>query len=279
MPWREDSSLDFAVVVNQQFCRSPDIAPLYRDLTFKRALKPMSTMGLDHMPDLMQFLPPPEACDFPSKALGLLLLLDQAPRFLFSGINERWIYAYFDVLASGLARRLFTLPPSLRPDSLKRLMAQGWSFDYSMVARVWLTIALVHSERLDDHELQLAAVEDMRELVEKHVGRTDPNRTTVEEDSEDVLGLMNVALLAPVRYGTRMDDFIFWVLRLFLVHTPIIRAFGRYPYRNNSVGRVSTEEELQYAEDTDHFLMHDDEWVVKKIREDVEVERWSPLRL
>jgi uncharacterized protein (DUF924 family) len=278
LPWPEDQPLDWNVVVKQYFRGSPSTSPKFYDLTFEHALRPISTIGIENIPDFMQFLPSPEAKDFPSKALGLLLLLDQAPRSVLSGMNERWTYSYFDVLALKLVEQLHDLPPALQPDNIDRLMAQGWSFDYSAAAWIWLTAPLVHSESIESHEQQLIVSEKMRKLVEKHVGMTDPYRATEEEDSKDIYGFPNLVVHAPVQEGAQIEDFMFWLLRLFRVHTPLIRKFGHYPYRNNSVGRVSTKEEIQYAEDTSHFAMLDDEEIVRKIREDVKAGRWTPLQ-
>ena len=278
LPWPEDEPIDFTAVIRQYFEGDPNTAPQFYDLTFERALKPISTIGIENMPDLMQFLPPVEAKDFPAKALGLLLLLDQAPRALLTGLNQRWIYSYFDALAIKLTRQLYALPHAQRPDSIDRLMTQGWGFDYSIIARIWFVTPLVHSESLEDQNLQTAVSEEIRTLVENHVGRTDPYRSTVDKDSKDIYAFPRIALNPPTEDDTQIDDFIFWMLRLLRVHTPVVRTFGHYPYRNNSVGRISTKEEIQYAEDTDYFSMLTDDKAVKRIREDVEAGIWTPLQ-
>ena len=73
------------------------------------------------------------------------------PSTILSGVNDRWTHSYFDIIACKLARQLQALPAHLKPDSTDRLMAQGWSFDYAMVARTWFIAVLVHSENLEDH--------------------------------------------------------------------------------------------------------------------------------
>lgn len=259
------------------FRGSPSTRPRLYELAFHNALKPLSTLGVDNIPDLMQFLPPPESRDFPGQALGLTVLLDQATRSILTGVNSRYTYGYFDLLTQKLTRQLFALPASQRPDSMERLMAQGWSYDYALVARFWLMIPLVHSEHIEDHELHLALGEEIRKEIEQRTGTTDPYRATMEEDSKDIYGFQKVVMDAPVEPGLQIDKFTFWMLRLLTVHTPLIRKFGRYCYRNTSLGRESTEEEVQYAKDTDNFAMLDDEEAIKKIREDVKAGRWSPL--
>ena len=157
-------------------------------------------------------------------------------------------------------------------------MAQGWSYDYAMLARLWFVAALVHSESLEDHEKALELGNGVRSDVEKHVGKTDPNSSTEEEDLQDLYGYPNVIIHAPVHDGAQSDDFFFWAMRLFRVHYPLVKKFRHYPYRNGAVGRDSTEEEIQYAKDTDGFAMLQDEGAVNKLREDVEGGRWTPLQ-
>lgn len=278
MPWPEDQPLDFSAVAKLYFRGIPDNRLDYYNLVFNQALKPISLLGVDHVPDLMQFLPPPEATDFPSKALGLLTLLDQCPRSLFSGANERYTYDYFDTLAMKLVRQLRALPPSLRPDSMERLMAQGWSYDYCVVARFWFMTPFVHSEELEDHELQRVLAEGIRNDVEKHVGKVDANRGTVEVDSQDIYAFPRLVASAPIQEGMSIDDFFFWVTRVFTVHTPIIKQFGHYPYRNKSQGRISTPEEVEYIEAIKGFMELKDEEAAKKIHDDVAAGIWSPLQ-
>ena len=278
LPWPEDQPLDYTAVVKTYFRDEPDRRPDFYKAAFHQALKPLSTLGVDNVPDLMQFLPQPEALDFPSKALGLLALLDQATRAVLSGVNERYRYGYFDPLASKLARQLQALPPHLKPDTMERLTKQGWSWDYAMVARFWFSTPLAHSESLENQETLLVLSEGIRKDVEKRAGKKDPERGRMEEDLKDIYGFPRVYAEAPTQDGMKVDDFFFWLLRLLLVHSSIIRKFGRYPFYNNSLGRASTEEEKQYAQDTNYFATQTDEEVIKNIREDVEAGRWSRLQ-
>ncbi|KIP04053.1 hypothetical protein PHLGIDRAFT_211899 [Phlebiopsis gigantea 11061_1 CR5-6] len=158
-------------------------------------------------------------------------------------------------------------------------MAQRWSFDYSLVALIWLTAPLVHSESIEADQRQTALSEGMRAAVEKHTRTVDPYRATAEEDSKDIYGFSRVLLVEAPKWenGTKMEVFVYWLLRVFRVHTPIVEKFGGYPYRNPSLGRVSTPKEEQYLKDTDYFAALTDEEVIKKILRDVEEGRWSPL--
>lgn len=40
-----------------------------------------------------------------------------------------------------------------------------------------------------------------------------------------------------------MEGFAFWVWIVLSTHKPIIEKFGKYPYRDLVMGRISTEEE------------------------------------
>jgi hypothetical protein len=63
---------------------------------------------------------------------------------------------------------------------------------------------------------------------------------------------------------------------IFDAHPPIVKTFGRYPYRNGAIGRESTPRELEWLEKTDHFAEVEPE-VAMRIREDVLAGRWTPL--
>jgi hypothetical protein len=93
-PWNSSSSLDFSVVGNYIF-RDPskDWAP-----TCFAALLALSKYPLSSIPSLLTYFPKPSSRTFPVQALGIQLLLDQAPRHCFSGIDTRWI-SWFEVLS------------------------------------------------------------------------------------------------------------------------------------------------------------------------------------
>lgn len=278
LPWPEDQPLNWDAVMDYYFKDIPDQRPEFFKLAFAPAFKPLSTLGVDAIPDLMQFLPAPDAPDFPSKAIGLMVLLDQGGRVLFAGTNKRYVGDYFDVLSQRLAHALFALPPHLRPDSTARLMQQGWSWEYALAASIWLVAPFVHSEHLADQEAHLAWCEGVRREIEERVGRKNPHRATAEEDDKDIYAFPRMLRALPDVSGMRVDDFMFWIFKVFRVHAPIIRKFGRYPSGNGARGRISTEEELQYAKDTDYFGVMKDKDLIKQIREDVEAGRWTPFK-
>ena len=268
--------MDFTVVARMYF--GGGAVDAWHALAFQSVLKPLSVLGVDNVPNLMELLPPPDAGDFPSKAAGLLFLLDQAPRAVFHGVNNRYIFGYFDRLAITLARQLDALPAHQTPFTLERLTSQGWSFDYSVVVLLWLIAIFVHSEDIANHERGAVIAEEVRKAVEERAGKTDPARLTEDQDSSDVRLFLNLMIYRRPKWeGTKREDFVFWLLRVFRAHMPFIRKFGRYPYRNTSVGRSSTNEEIQYLEETSYFASENNPEVVERIRQDVVAGRWSPL--
>ncbi len=57
----------------------------------------------------------------------------------------------------------------------------------------------------------------------------------------------------------RFEVFVFWLCRVMRVLEPIVRTYGRYPYRNGTVGRERTEEERNFMKLTDGFGAVDEE--------------------
>ncbi|MCJ1237853.1 hypothetical protein MMC14_005840 [Varicellaria rhodocarpa] len=272
VPWSRDQPVDFSAVLRGHPDKSKKL-----DAICYPALKMLSTLGVDNVPDLMLFLPVPESKEFPEQALGLVILLDQGPRALFEGVDSRYVNGYFDILALKLSNQLLALPPALRPDSKQRWMAElGYDFDHWILSRFWFIAPFTHSEQLENHEVQRILVEESRVEVEKLTGKIDPYRASRDEYIKDVTAFMRTACEGPPP-DPHMEDLVFWFLMLFDVHFPIIKTFGRYPYRNSVLGRDSSEEEKDFLSRTNHFAEEEDETIVKKIREDVLAGKWTPL--
>jgi uncharacterized protein (DUF924 family) len=227
---------------------------------------------------LMGCLPPPEAAQFPEQALGLVVVLDQAPRALLRGRDQRWTNGFFHPLVCALVRDLFALPPPLRPHGRARWVdGLGASFEFWAVAWLWLVAPLVHSEALEDHDVVDGLVEEMRAEVEVRAATSDPHRPEKEEGYRDTTLFAKMVREGPPRGdGVRMQDFMFWLCKLLDVHRPIIEVFGRYPYRNLSLGRTSTEAEAQWLVETG-LPGGMGEADAQRIREDVLAGRWTPL--
>jgi uncharacterized protein (DUF924 family) len=253
IPYPRDTPIDWLSAMRMD-------GSLIRDVAIP-ALKHLSTIDAATMPDLMTVLPPPESPTFPEQAFGLLLLLDQAPRSLLDGVNERWQVSFFDPLALTLAKQFEALPENLRPDSKARWIDElRYDFDHWILVKLWFVAVLVHSESTADQDIAMARAEVMRKEVEAKSGKTDPYRSQMEADAKDTKAFPKRAMAGPPKeLGTGMEDFMLWILNLLWVHGPIIRAFGRYPYRNGAAGRENTKGENVYMEEIGHFAEMDAE--------------------
>ena len=240
------------------------------------ALRAISKIPLSKMPDMMQFLPAPSDAEFPKQFLGLLLIMDQGPRQLFSGVDDRWT-SFFDEVVAKLAFQGYSLPEDQRPISFARWKAAGTHFDYWVLVHFWLTAHFVHSESMEYHELALKLTEEKRKAVEARVNETDPNRAKREDILSDSTGFPRVAMGGPPQGDkVTMQEWAFWAGLLLDTHYPIVKEFGRYPYRNAIQGRENTEEEKAWIEKTNGFGVKDDESTAK-VREDIKNNRWTPL--
>lgn len=275
VPFSKTEPLDFNEVGRFMFTGTP---PKSDEHTLS-VLKTLSKIGLDNMPDMMEFLPPPSSPDFPTQCLGLQMLLDQAPRRLCShkSVDGRWTNSYFDPISYKLARAWLALPLELRPDTWARWKGCGASLDYWIVLRLCWGAPLLHNPTREGQEVGLRFTEETRATVEQATGLTDPNRRDRESILSDVYGFQRVFSAGPPRGDdVTAASWCFWLAKLMDVHKPIIDRFGRYPYRNAVQGVESTEEEEKWLEETHHFGEAPPD-VARRIREDVEAGRWTPL--
>lgn len=274
-PWSKEETLDFTKVKNYYFGGEFD-SEKFQQICVP-ALKALSVYDVEKSPDLMQLLPVPEKDEFPEQAFGLLLLLDQGPRHSLGGVDQRYTNSFFDPLALKLARDLYALPPSARPDSKERWEKLGYSFGHWVVAKFWFIAPLAHSETYSDQEMLIQIVDDLRNQVEKETGTTDPYREEREQITTDPTLFSTRAMQDwPSKSEYTIADITFWFGMIMDTHLPIIKTFARFPYRNGTVGRDTTEAEKVFLETTNNFGCVDEESAVK-IRQDVDAGRWSPL--
>ncbi len=100
IPWPKSTPLSGAAVGDFYFGsgQSPAHARNVYNLCFSSVLQPLSLAGHDCLSataaDLIATcLPEASSTDFPEQALGLVLLLAQAPRAFMTGIYSRWMLA------------------------------------------------------------------------------------------------------------------------------------------------------------------------------------------
>lgn len=252
--------------------------------TAKDALIALSRLSPDAtLPDLdfMSLLPPPTAADFPQQCFGLQLLLDQASRILFRGIDARWQSGYFGPLGRRLAGQWYTLPEELQPYKLQRWKDAGvTSFSYWVATQTMWAAPFLHAEDLESQQIGLKLSQGLRQTVEDYTGKKDPYRERRSVILKDDLLFLREYVKGPQleegESSISMTTWTYWWCMILDSHWPIIDRFGRYPYRNAVLGRISTEEEEKWLDDTGHFGEASPE-VAERVRQDIEKGVWTPL--
>jgi uncharacterized protein (DUF924 family) len=151
--------------------------------------------------------------------LSLLILLDQIPRNLYRSHDTLpYVYNHYDVLSQQLLKQSLTLNP--RPDLDESLR-------HRPVLRMWLYLPLMHSESLEDHNKYLDLFQGMKHDSE-------------ERSDEEAVKFIDLNIDFEKR------------------HHVIIEKFGRFPHRNPSLGRKTTDEEEKWLnEGGDRFGVGD----------------------
>jgi uncharacterized protein (DUF924 family) len=275
VPYPKDQPIDFNTA-GQEIFSDEYLERNTRDIVWP-VLVALSKLGLSNVPDLFSFLPAPTDPEFPEQCFGLVVLLDQGPRLFCKGIDGRWV-GYFDKLSYRLTDAWRALPAHQRPDSWARWRDEvGARIDHWAVARLFFTAPLAHGEILSYQEIAVTSNEHLRELIETHTGEVDANRAKREGILSDPLGFFRNLAIGPPKGGdVTAQKFIFWLQMMMDSHYPIIKKYGRKPYKNAIEGRESTAEEVKWLEDVNHAGSAKPE-VAKRIKEDVEAGIWTPL--
>ncbi|KAJ5895241.1 hypothetical protein N7495_006932 [Penicillium taxi] len=162
----------------------------------------------------------------PIEWLSLLLLLDQVPRNCFRGDEAKKVFERFDPLAVKVAIRAIGAGVPIQSSEVR----------YRLSYRLWFHLPLMHSENLAVHEKAIETHEgiarDLGELLQKEV-------ETMSDDEKACYDVLSVQHDATKAWLSSTFDFE-------KRHKAIIEQFGRYPHRNEVLGRVSTEEEIEY---------------------------------
>ncbi|OJD40225.1 uncharacterized protein BKCO1_100058 [Diplodia corticola] len=122
--------------------------------------------------------------------------------------DQKLVYGHYDRLSRSLLRHVLATSP--RADLHPKFRAKP-------VFRMWFYMPLMHSEFLEDHRRYKALA---AELLAELEARGDKEAEEYVRQSMD--------------FGER--------------HTSIIEKFGRYPYRNEIMGRKTTKEENEWLE-------------------------------
>lgn len=286
-PWPKDSKVNWNKVLGHDFdgADPEKQRKAWVELSYDDVLVPMSKMGIDKLPtDMLQFLPSPESDDFPILTLGLIVLLDQSPALLLPGMDYRYVDGYFRPLALRLVQQAWILPPHLHPWRLSRWEKLGYSYEHWLLRQMLFFAPLTHSEDIDNQALQHGMFENIRAATEDRTGEVDPHAAKAREDAHDVTMFSKLIRDGPpspkkLDRDLTMADYCWWWTRIMDVHVPIIRKFGRYPYRNPMKGVDDTAEELEFLKATDWFgapqLTGEEK---QKLKEDITTGKWSPLQ-
>lgn len=237
------------------------------------ALKALShAYGPDAIPDMTGFLPSPEDRGFGEQAFGMHVLLDQAPRVLFKGIDGRWT-SWFDKVARKLYEYYYSLPERLAPWAPDAWA--GSTFEYWVCIASEFNATMAHQESGEDQELSAHGIEILRRAVENYSGHRDPFRNGKSQPLDEY-SLVDAVAHVSLDQHWSFPKAAFFSFMIDDAHRPIIERFGRYPYRNAIEGRDSTTDELEWIQKTDHFGEAEPE-VAKRVRRDISAGKWTPL--
>jgi len=252
-PFSSTEPLDFSEVSRRGFAGGPP--PEMPDDILNRVwpfLVTLSKLGLDNVPDMTTFLPPPSDPSFPRQAMGLQLLLDQMPRRLCRGADCRWTNAYFDVISLCFAQSLDTLSEDEKPWSWARWKDTS-TLDFWVLVRCCFVVPFTHTDRPDAQERSLAFTEETRRTIEEATGTTDPHRAQRDGLLSDIYAFPRIIRDGPPMDGAKVEDYTYWFCALIDAHKPIVDRFGHYPYRNAYFGREDTAGEEEWFEKTGDF--------------------------
>ncbi|KAL5604706.1 hypothetical protein BROUX41_001943 [Berkeleyomyces rouxiae] len=154
------------------------------------------------------------AADLPDEqarhALALILLLDQVPRNIFR-TNQALIYNHLDRISRAVMYTFLGLSPTRRPDTHSSVAV------YPLRRTFWY-LPLMHSEWLEDHGRYAELMAECKAEIES-------------KGEKEALGWVENSLKAEEK------------------HVSLIKEYGRYPHRNEHLGRVSTVMEQKFLDD------------------------------
>ncbi|KAI9371473.1 hypothetical protein BJX61DRAFT_543663 [Aspergillus egyptiacus] len=159
--------------------------------------------------------------------LGLVLLFDQLPRNCYRGTEAALVYTFFDPIARTIASRALGL----------NIPSSSADIRYRLALRFWFYLPLMHSEDLGHQELVLEKYWEHQEDVRRFI-----DGTSVEGMSEQERGYHEI--LSSNREA--VEGILAYNLKFQKEHHDLIARFGRYPYRNQVLGRTSTPEEEKF---------------------------------
>ncbi|KAJ5503275.1 hypothetical protein N7463_006149 [Penicillium fimorum] len=188
---------------------------------FGPALETIADSGASASQILSAFSP-----SSPMDWLSIIILLDQVPRNCYRGAESKLVFGRFDPLAEEIALRAIE----------EGIPTQSSYFKYRMAYRTWFHMPLMHSESLAVHEQAVKVHEGTARDVNELLARDASTLTGEEKRCQAVLS----------KKADALEAFLSNTLDFEKRHKVIIERFGRYPHRNQALGRVSTPEEIEY---------------------------------
>jgi uncharacterized protein (DUF924 family) len=175
--------------------------------------------------DILSAVQPVSSLDW----LALILLLDQIPRNCYRDLQSSIVFAYFDPLALDISLR-----------AREAGVLEDPQVRYQFAYRTWFLLPMMHSEQIEMHAIAVREFQRLSDDVEELL--VDPT----EKFAIDPRKLKCRSVLTRKKEAARALCAIH--LEFEIRHQKIIERFGRYPHRNETLGRLSTEEEKQYLE-------------------------------
>jgi hypothetical protein len=257
----------------------------------KEAVLSLSKLGLENIKTehLISLLgnPAQSLPKFWHKAVGLILLLDQAPRHLCKGVHARYTYAYFSIPARNIVRHLLSLPRAQNPFILQPWTEAGVEINHAFLRIAMLLAPLDHSDVPADHELHLRLEGKIRGFHGSVMRLRDPYFPHIAKDLKDIYLFPNLLKEGPpqrrgtgpgrgVGGGVRIEQFVYWILRYFTAHVAFMRWFGRRPTGNAALGRENNPGKGEWI---GLVGAEDDDAVREEVKRDVERGVWRELEL
>ncbi|KGO77777.1 Tetratricopeptide-like helical [Penicillium italicum] len=188
---------------------------------FRPALETIVDSGASAS-DILSAVSPSSPMDW----ISLIILLDQIPRNCYRGAESKLVFGRFDPLAEEIALRAVN----------EEIPTQSTYFKYRMAYRTWFHMPLMHSENLAVHEQAVKMHEDIARDLN---GLLASDASTLTEEERKCQGVLSEKAEAVQAFLSNTSGFE-------KRHKVIIEQFGRYPHRNQALGRVSTPEEIEY---------------------------------
>lgn len=160
--------------------------------------------------------------------VSLVIFLDQLPRNCFRGAKSKIVFTLFDMMAFEVASQALKL--GIPADKQVR---------FQLAYRFWLYMPLEHSESIEVQE----------SLVKVHHGMWRDFDMLMEKAVQGWDGdfAHNRAVLLKRRDS--FEKFKSTIQAICESKKDLLRRFGRFPQRNDALGRPSTAEELQWLKE------------------------------